>query len=409
MSIDSLPPPFTPGPPRRREHSVENLYFDAWLRTYSALSSAEPYSAESAAQLADSFSFAMAAFLHPSSLLELNTTAAIRTDLNAAVVALPARALGGPAPTPAAFLALHAEVRDALRVSLARFVCRQQGNIGTRRSSVALVVGTVQFLLGWVPCVAGALLTEQRAWRAVGLPFFLFGAWIFYCGWNNVSRLDPDGKTVSASHSVWPVLTPLPPPYPGASCQTCLMIFAIGGSRTGLSRQLWPYELALRRYETSPSPLALTHTRSRSILDDVKLASPALPDSPVPPSPAAPSAPPVHILHLPGTHNISPPSTSPPRFPLPSPPAPFGLAHFPLPDAREGRPPHFPLYEVAAGGADGLDWSGPGPGVWAPMTVVENVEIREWQGGVVRRGAAVGAVAIAVCGAVALAVPGRGQ
>jgi len=172
-----------------REHAVELLYFDAWLRAYSVLYDATPRSRHSAAELQASFNFALATFLHPSSLLELNTSAAIRTDLDAAVAVLPASAREAFLP-PAQFAPLHAEVHDALHDSLIRFLKHQRGNGGRERGWLALAIGAVAVAVGWVPCAIGVGLDGQRGWRALGLPFFFLGVVVFYGGLFNVSGLE---------------------------------------------------------------------------------------------------------------------------------------------------------------------------------------------------------------------------
>ena len=181
----------------RREHSVENLYFDAWLRTYTALTESAINSDKAFHQLVDSVNFAMSTFLHPSSLLEVNVSAQIRAGLAATLAAS-----GDGFLPPKAFGPLHGEVRDALRHSLARFVRQQRGNSGVKRAWMALAIAVFEFLLGWVPCVLTAVIGGNRAWRVLGLPFFLFGGWIFYCGLNNVGHI-PYGRRCCRYSCAW--------------------------------------------------------------------------------------------------------------------------------------------------------------------------------------------------------------
>lgn len=156
------------------ERSVENLYFDVWLRSYSTLfhsiAHAHPSHRDTLrATLTAAYNLGLASFLHEDSLLELNITSETRRELDSAIGSLLFTPLAdGTHATylpPDAFNALQEEIETLLANSFAAFIRHQRGNGGRKRGYFALAVGALSYLIGFVPMLVAMLLTQARGWR----------------------------------------------------------------------------------------------------------------------------------------------------------------------------------------------------------------------------------------------------
>ncbi|KAI5481535.1 regulator of G protein signaling superfamily protein [Pseudohyphozyma bogoriensis] len=172
-----------------KEYSAENLYFILWLNEYtkewtawqndtSAAKAAPAYSQNTdpnaprdASHLPDylneSLQRGLAVFFAPNGPLELNLSADAR-----AKTLVEAGNSGNPAD--------FAEARDVIEHSLNRSLAQHTktcvANAGPVRLVFCFCLGLTIWLASLIPAFVGIFGHHARAWRAIGLPFNLFGA-----------------------------------------------------------------------------------------------------------------------------------------------------------------------------------------------------------------------------------------